>query len=70
MCDDLWILSLIGLDHSVISLKKKVRAYFRRHLRKTSRVRIPLVVKSPLKEASASGECVGVTRSNYSPVAT
>ena len=30
----------------------------------------PICDKSPHYEASASGECVGVTRSNYSPVAT
>ena len=30
----------------------------------------PICDKSPHSEASASGECVGVTLSNYSPIAT
>ena len=30
----------------------------------------PICDKSPHLRQSASGECVGVTRSNYSPVAT
>ena len=54
LCRDLWILGLIGLDHSVITLKKKIKTQFWRHLRKTSWVQIPLVVSKVLERGNRS----------------